>query len=294
MQCHTRSGNLIGALGREGEGPGEFRFPRAVVRAADQSVAVLDPLASRATIFKATGEIVSQVSLPGVFQPLTPIGETALGTYEPEFLSSDKVVLAEIEVPGGRTLSERDLIGPPGMGLPAHCGLQWGAMSEEGVAVFGACKHLLLFYSADVGGRTRVVQAPTYVAELPSHRDIEDFRDGAGFLYRDGTVPPAAVRQFAETPKADRIVDRAMTYDAHGRLWVGTARDRDRHSYFDLYVDTVLAGSVQVRDRLMGFDILNNVLVTLVDRPLDEADAHGVPDRGVDWYDLAQLDREEP
>ena len=108
-------------------------------------------------------------------------------------------------------------------------------------------------------------------------------------MFGGDTVPDAAVRDFAETPKLDRIVGRSMVYDASERLWVATQRDRDRYSYFDLYVDTAFVGSVQVRDRLLGFDILNGTLVALVERALNEHDADGVPDRGLDWYDVRQV-----
>lgn len=283
--CLNRAGNQVGAFGGQGDGPGEFRFPRAVVRSLDQTVAVLDPLSSRATVFTTTGEFVAEVPLPEVFEPVSPIAETTFGTYTPSFLSSDKV-LAEIEVPSGAILWQRELRSPAAMGLPAHCGLQWGAMNKGEVAVFGVCNSMLLFYSPDAGGQTRVVESPTFADELPNHRDIEEFREGARFLFDGDTVPAAAVREFAETPKRDRIVGRSMVYDSSERLWVATQRDRDRFSYFDLYVDTAFVGSVQVRDRLLGFDILDSILVTLVERPFDEDDADGVPNRGIDWYDL--------
>ena len=286
--CLSRGGNLIGAFGGQGDGPGEFQFPRAVMRAPDQTVAVLDPLSSRTTIFTTTGQLVAEVSLPAVFEPLSPIAETTVGAYEPNFLSSDKV-LAEVGVPGGEILWQRELHSPATMGLPAHCGLQWGAMTKGDVAVFGVCNSLLLFYSPDAGGQATVVESPTYADELPNHRDIDEFREGARFMFGGDTVPDAAVRDFAETPKRDRIVGRSMVYDASERLWVATQRDRDRYSYFDLYVDTAFVGSVQVRDRLLGFDILNGTLVTLVERALNEHDADGVPDRGLDWYDVRHV-----
>ncbi len=288
VQCLSRSGDLVGAFGGQGDGPGEFRFPRAVVRALDQTVGVLDPLSSRATIFTTTGEVVTEVPLPEVFEPVSPIAGTVIGTYIPSHLSSDKV-LAEIELPGGAILWQRELHEPAAMGLPAECGLQWGAMAKVEVVVFGVCNSMLLFYSADAGGQARVVESPTYAYELPNHRDVEEFREGARFLFNGDTVPPAAVREFAATPKRDRITGRSMVYDVSERLWVATQRDRDRFSYFDLYVDTAFVGSVQVRDRLLGFDILNSTLVALVERPLDEHDADGVPNRGVDWYDFGEL-----
>ena len=285
VHCLDRTGHLIGVFGRMGEGPGEFRFPHAVVRALEQTVAVLDPLSSRLSVFKPTGEFVDVVHVPEVFEPLSPIGRTMSGTFVPDLLSSTKF-LAEIEASSGAIAWRRELRSPSEIGLPQTCGLSWGALNKAGVAAFGACSSKLLFYPPDADGQVTVVEAPTYTGELPNHRDIDEFREGMRFVFNGGTVPLAAVQEFAETPKTDRIPGRAMLYDASQRLWVATQRDRDRFSYLDVYVDTSFRGSVQVRDRLLGFDIVEGTLVTLVERALGEDDADGVPDRGIDWYDI--------
>lgn len=288
VRCVDRTGELVGVFGGEGDGPGEFRFARAVLRGPRRTVAVIDPLASRISVFKPTGELVTEVAAPEMFEPMSPIGETVIGTYEPNLLSKNKV-LAEVDVAGGSVLWRRELRTPTDIGLPGNCGLSWGAMSQEEVATFGACEKQLLFYSESGDGEVAVIEPGTYAGELPNQRDIDEHRQGARFLYPDGVVPDAAVRQFANTPKPGRIAGRSMMYDAIGRLWVGTRRDRDRFSYFDLYLDTALVGSVQVRDRLLSFDILDGTLVTLVERALDEHDGDGIPDPGIDWYHIGDM-----
>ena len=92
-------------------------------------------------------------------------------------------------------------------------------------------------------------------------------------------------RRFAETPKKYLILGRSLVYDARGWLWAATQRDRDRLSHLDVYEGTELLGTVRVRDRVIGFDVMGSVLVTLVDRP---APADAVADRGIDWYDLGR------
>lgn len=288
VRCVDRSGGLVGVFGKQGEGPGEFRFPRAVVRGPEQTVAVLDPLSSRINFFKPTGELVTVVPVPEVFEPMAPIGETMMGAYMPDFWSSDKM-LAEVDLPGGNILWQYELRSPTAIGLPDDCALSWGASTETGVAAFGACNSNLLFYSPGADGQVAVVEAPTYTGELPNRRDIDGFREGRRFLYGGDTVPSAAVQEFAETPKRDRIAGRSLIYDASDRLWVATQRDRDRFSYFDVYADTTFVRSVQVRDRLLGFDMLDGTLVTLVERALDEVDGDGIPDRGIDWYDVSSI-----
>ncbi len=285
IQCLDRSGNLIGVFGRQGEGPGEFRFPRAVVRGPEQTVAVVDPFSSRVSIFKPKGELVTAVPTPEVFEPMSPIGETMIGTYMPGLYSSDKV-LAKVDLPSGVILWERELGSPSALGLHEDCGLSWGALTKTGVAAFGACESMLLFFPTSADGDVTLVDAPTYTGELPNHRDIAEFREGSRF---GDTVPSAAVQEFAETPKRDRITGRPLIYDASDRLWVATQRDMDRFSYFDVYTDTTFLGSVRVQDRLLGFDILDGTLIALVERALDQNDGDGIPDRGIDWYDVSTI-----
>ncbi len=49
------------------------------------------------------------------------------------------------------------------------------------------------------------------------------------------------------------------------------------------------AGSVRVRHRAVGFDVLGSTLAVLVDRPVGPRDPDGYPDRGIDWYDIGGL-----
>lgn len=68
--------------------------------------------------------------------------------------------------------------------------------------------------------------------------------------------------------------------------------ERDAFSYFDIWTGTDYAGTVRIRDRLMGYDISDPTLAALVERPPDEnGDAH----RATDWYDIGEVEfgREE-
>ena len=55
------------------------------------------------------------------------------------------------------------------------------------------------------------------------------------------------------------------------------------YSYFDIWVGTEYAGTVRIRDRLMGYDVLDSTLVALVER---KPDADGIAQRALDWYDI--------
>ena len=52
---------------------------------------------------------------------------------------------------------------------------------------------------------------------------------------------------------------------------------------------TAYVGSVKVRDRLRGFDLLGSTLVVLVERQVGPDDADGIPDRALDWYEVGDL-----
>ena len=167
---------------------------------------------------------------------------------------------------------------PSEMGVAMDCerGLSDGAATPEGRWAFCTCAStLVLWDNEDV----TTFDDPTYVPELPSAAEIERYRARRLF---GATPPEAQVLQFAETPKPGMIPGRSLIYDDWGRLWVATQRDRTAFSYFSIFSDTTYVGSVQVRDRVEGYDLLGNTLVVLVERlPEDPA---GLPGRGVDWY----------
>ncbi len=117
---------------------------------------------------------------------------------------------------------------------------------------------------------------------------------GSGMPYREiaGTMsmPRSAMEPYAaayrEQPKKLFHVPRTFNADSQGRLWVATTRDRDTFSYFDIWVGTEYAGTVRIRGRLMGYDILDSTLVALVER---EPDADGIAQRALDWYDIGEV-----
>ncbi len=191
VRCLARTGELAGVFGREGDGPGEFRFAHALMRGPRHTVAVIDPLASRLSVFTPAGELVAEVAIPEVFEPMSPIGETMIGTYAPNLRSTNRV-LAEFDLAGGAVLWRRELRTPSDIGLPGECGLSWGAMSLGGVATFGACHSQLLFYSASGDGEVGVIEAPTY-GPAPLSRTVGFW--GLMVCEVVSSPPPAAVER---------------------------------------------------------------------------------------------------
>ena len=67
IQCGDRQGSVVGAFGREGAGPGEFREPAVVERGPGETVAVVDVELARLTLFEFAGAYVSDTSIPAAF-----------------------------------------------------------------------------------------------------------------------------------------------------------------------------------------------------------------------------------
>lgn len=63
LQFYDRSGRLTARSGRRGEGPGEFRSIRALLRCGGDSAFVYDPVALRISIFAPDGRYVRAIDL---------------------------------------------------------------------------------------------------------------------------------------------------------------------------------------------------------------------------------------
>lgn len=81
-----------------------------------------------------------------------------------------------------------------------------------------------------------------------------------------------------------------IRFDPRGRAWIATNRKDETFSYIDVYRRTEYLGTVRVRDSLIGIDIVGPTLVVLVDRPLSQSDPDGIPQRGIDWYDIGRVE----
>lgn len=277
--CMRSDGSTVGAFGREGEGPGEFDGALSLTRGPGGTVGVSDGGQRRLTVFEPTGAIVSSAIAPFLFRPMAPFGRTAVGSYTVfAALAPSGALVIELDIESGEILWERALSHPSELGVDLECerGFTDGAATPEGRWAFGTCTRTLVLWD---GEDVTTFDDPTYVPELPSLAEIEAFRARRLF----GSTPQEAqVLQFAETPKRGKIPGRSLIYDDWDRLWLATQRDRNAFSYFSIFSDNAYVGSVQVHDRVLGYDLLGNTLAVLVERlPEDPAD---IPGRGVDWY----------
>jgi hypothetical protein len=301
--CTGRDNVVVGVVGREGAGPGEFLVPLDIVSGADGTVGVIDAELQRLSVFRPTGELVSDARLPGVFRPAAPMNATLIGTAFDIRVEDGAMVLrnaqTEVDIASGEILWQRvfpDTQARDDAGCePAlFGGLLNAAASPTGRMAFSICDAQLLFFSDREAGTGTLVRSPTYTAELPSSRDLEEYEEARREFNRriGGSVDSATAAASRETFRSRPMFYSAHTwFDARDRLWVLTRRDRDEWSYLDIFAaDGGYAGTVRVRDRALGFDILGQTLAVLVERQVGADDADGIPDREVDWYDVSRLD----
>ena len=301
--CTGRDDAAVGVFGGEGEGPGEFRAPLSVVTAPDAAIGVIDGELQRLSVFRPTGELISDTRLPGVFMPAAPMTATLVGTAFGAQVEDGSLVLrnaqTEVDVASGETLWQRvfpdtQVRDEAGCGTAPFGGLLNAAASPTGRIAFSICDAQLLFFAHRDAATGRLVKSPTYTEELPNRRDIEEYQEGWREFRRriGGSVESADAAAWLEGLRQRPKSYGARTwFDTRDRLWVLTHRDRNEWSYLDIFgADGGYAGTVRVRDRALGFDILGHTLAVLVERQVGPADADGIPDRAIDWYDLSRLD----
>ena len=292
--CGRRDGEEVLALGREGDGPGEFRRLSLVARVSLGRVGVVDARLNRLTMFDATGDGVSAVAVPPMFfadgvREATVFGsEVDMTAYSP----GDSIltrIYSELDINAGEVTWMRGNMN--GIADTECGGLDKGVPRPTGGYVFWACRRELVFLDDRDADAATVVTSPAYREELPSERDVEAFAEGLTRLGGRMPMPRAAadpyVETFRENPKRWFNVPGALVFDSRDRLWVATTPDRDTFSYFEVWIGTEYAGSVRVRDRAMGFDLFQNTLAVLVER---QPGPDGIALRGIDWYDIGDLD----
>ena len=300
VHCVNSEGAVVGVFGQQGEGPGEFGGAAALVRGDVGTIGVVDFELSRFSVFEPSGAFVSSVSLPGVtFSPVASFDTVVTGVSRRLLMPGEDddgplMTLYEVNIASGETVREETSRGGP---WEVECArVITGIPDPRGGWVFLACGGYLVF---DGGGaaEVKVVRAPTYVEEFPDERDVARRRKEIESLNRAfaelGLDPTESVEEQVEsyraTPKRYYLSTSQHLFDGNYRYWVATHRDLHEWSYLDVYENTEYMASVQVRDRLLGFDVVGSTLVVLVERPLGPEDVDGVPDRAVDWYDIGDL-----
>lgn len=295
VYCTDVNGSEVGYLGRQGEGPGEFsdHLP-GLLRGPDGTLGVIDSDLNRFSVFDVTaGAFVSQARLPGIFfqGAVSSFASTLTGRSWSMQRDSAGAIrtttqFAEVDLGSGEVVWER--VYGNRFRTDAGCetyatleGLSSGTFSSEGSAVFPLCRGQLLLFAARDDPSGTLIRAPRYVLEYPSEREVQEYLESAsGFAREDW---------FRSTPKPYPRLP--LVFDDQNRLWVVTRRGRHEGvSYLDVYSGAQYWGALQVRHNALAVDVLGSTLVVLVDRPVGPGDSDGYPDRGVDWYDISELE----
>ena len=294
IHCMNRRDEEVGAFGRPGEGPGEFRSLVEVVGGPDGTIGAIDWGLARMTVFETTGTLVSEVALPffGPFRARAPF-ESALFGYGMASRSGDlsagfQILHTELDLASETIVWERaypvDLV-DTGCDPGTSAELARGVPTPEGGMVFPVCDGQLIFLADRDGGDATLVRAPLYVEELRSEAEMEAY----AALQRTSPFGSEAAAERRRTTPLRYNVGRPV-FDDRDRLWVLTRRFHEGFSQLDIYAGTRHVGVVQVRDQAVGFDLRGSTLVVLVNRPVGPDDPDGFPDRGIDWYDISGLE----
>ncbi|MCY4398859.1 MAG: hypothetical protein OXE96_05860 [Gemmatimonadetes bacterium] len=302
VRCVDGEGAVVGVFGREGEGPGEFASPAYLARGEEGTVGVADLRLGRFTVFEPSGAYVSQVMMPGGgFPPLSSFGDILSGA------SMDVMALMrgegvkmnryDVNIASGEVVG--DVESPPGP-WDVECGEVVDGMGEvvDGIPnqtggwVFNACEGHLIFVG-DTGDAT-VLRAPTYVPQVPDEQEVAQREEELKAFNRERGFPESMnleepMQRFRTTPKNYHLSTAQQLFDDANRYWIATQRDLREWSYLDVYENAEYVGSVRVRDRIRGFDVLGSTLVVLVDRQVGADDDAVIPDRALDWYDLGEM-----
>ena len=153
--------------------------------------------------------------------------------------------------------------------------------------LFRACRGQLLVWYADRDddAPAEVAAVPTYRRTLPREAEVESYIRGLTRL-ASGVAPSTSdVEEFRNRPRNWHTSH--IRFDGRGRAWIATNRGAGDFSYIDVHEGVAYLGTVRVRHSLIGMDIAGSVLVVLVDRPIRSDDPAGIPQRGIDWYDLS-------
>ena len=295
VRCVTREGGVVGVFGREGEGPGEFVDPAYLARGEAGTVGVVDSDLGRFTVFEPSGAWVSDVMLPEAFQPFPSFGAAVSGVSLDYMvmlgrMSGSLMTRYDVDLASGGVVGQEE--SPPGPWDIECEQVVYGIPGPTGGWAFVACEGHLIFVGG--AGDATVLRAPMYVPELPTERDVARTEEELLALNRSQGLPrtPAtdeALERYRATPKNYYLRAGEQVFDAANRYWIATQRDQHEWSWLDVYEDAAYLGSVRVRDRLRAFDLLGSTLVVLVDRQVGPDDGDGIPDRALDWYDIADL-----
>lgn len=240
-------GRLIGRLGQEGEGPGEFFNLRSVVHLGGDSLAAWDQERRRMSVFTVEGRFIREVDLseialanapsadaPGGTTFLHPAGQGSLILFAEAVFGEQRGVKRE-SANSYRITTDGEATGAygPFPGMETFLGPQGGAFVPFGARTFAVTSgHALVVGSSEVS-ELRFYAPDGELERIVRWPDRDRTADGV-FLSRWSTLAeewvseqPSAqrdlFREYLEAiPKAERFPAFAdLVSDSNGQIWVG-------------------------------------------------------------------------
>jgi len=164
-------------------------------------------------------------------------------------------------------------------------------MSPDGTWVSWNCNQELVVFN-DSGGLGEARLSPVYSPEFPNDRDVDEYLEGmarisSGYMRAPAELSEAYAADYKSEFKRWYLgAGQTFRFDDRDRIWAATTYNRDERSYIEVWDGPEYLNTVEIQDRLLGFDLLGDLLVALVER---EADRDGIAARGIDWYLVPQF-----
>lgn len=287
VECGGRAWEETTVVGSEGEGPGEYMAPAAVIGEGDGSVGVLDAEQSRLTVYSPEGKLRDTANPPTAFSALErPDSSVVVGTHLNTDRSRWAVPVVWFSIRDDSVLRSMALRHESDATREALNAGAAAARGPDGEFVVWVGDYTLARYTA-AGTFVEEFTSPEYEPELPTERDVQAYRQGLESII--GRPPTErAVAEYRDRPVLPLVRGAPLQFDSVDRLWAATTRDHESRSYLDVFRDGKFLGSVRVRGRLVSYEILGSTMAVLAED--DERDAAGLYPRRIHWYQIVEAD----
>ncbi len=265
-------GAYLASLGREGDGPGEYRYPASIALGRSGEVAVLT-LSGRVTFWAPDGSLTGVVQSGGglatdILQARADSFYVKVDVFPPEDVAEFRIVTRDSALTTAR-FNDAELPGTevPGRATRNHAYPVAGTIAGELLVATPGPEYRIVRVGPD--GRLREPIERDELAPLRrSESEIEAIRQRVreGFSAA-GRAPPATIPVGANRPHLARL---AAAPD--GTIWALTQRGDDSASVIDYFEpDGRFAGSLRVEVRAVDLAVTSRSVYLLARGDLDMA-----------------------
>ena len=279
-------------VGREGQGPGEYRSPQAMFGLSRDRFGILDG-AIRLLIFDSRGEPVDHVRLDRSAGTPIPTGSdldgnlytqalpvrrvqggyelsdsSAIVTWGVETSPVDTAAWLPVYRRPGTVLWGSRIVAPPDPGLYFSTPAAWAPSTDGRVAVVESRPYTVTLYGPDglIARRTYPFQ-PIQVRQDFKDRFCDTHLRGRNTprrIFRDGATTAGTREKECSFEWPDRLppliagAADQLRFDREGRLWVRRVTERDTGPLFDVFDESarlLFQARLPVGTRLVGFGL---------------------------------------